>query len=54
MNHSSFLLEDDNDANAICATTVSVFALHYEDLAVLRLKYHDLDQEIQKFETEML
>jgi CRP-like cAMP-binding protein len=54
MNHSSFLLEDDNDANAICATTVSVFALHYEDLAVLRLKYHDLDQEIQKIETEML
>lgn len=43
LNHSSFLLADDNDSNAVCATTVSVFALHYDDLKLLRDKYNDLD-----------
>ena len=43
LNQNSFLLADDNDANAFCQTTVSVFALDFEDLSLLRLKYHDLD-----------
>mmetsp|Transcript_23886 Transcript_23886/g.23571 ORF Transcript_23886/g.23571 Transcript_23886/m.23571 type:complete len:268 (-) Transcript_23886:412-1215(-) len=54
LNHSSFLLADDNDSNAHCATTVSVFGLHYDDLTTLRMKYQDLDQEIQKIESEMI
>lgn len=48
------MLADDNDANAVCVTSVSVFALDFEDLSNLRLKYHDLDHEIQKIEGELL
>ncbi len=47
-------MADDNDSNAICATTVSVFSLHYDDLMALRMKYHDLDQAIQRIESELL
>jgi CRP-like cAMP-binding protein len=32
LNHQSFLLADDNDANAKCVTTVSVFVLEFDDL----------------------
>ena len=35
INHNSFLLADDNDTNAICATTVSVFALDINELNLL-------------------
>lgn len=51
INHRSFLLNDDNDTDGICATLVSAFALDYNDLQMIRNKVGDLDTEIKKIET---
>jgi CRP-like cAMP-binding protein len=36
LNHRSFLLADENDTNARCATTVTVYALEFEDFDNIR------------------
>jgi CRP-like cAMP-binding protein len=36
INHRSFLLADDNDSNAKCGTTVTVYALEFEDFDAIR------------------
>lgn len=36
INHRSFLLEDDNDSDGKCGSTVSVFYLEYSDLHAIR------------------
>jgi hypothetical protein len=54
LNHHSFLLADENDTNARCASTVSVFMLSYEDLSMIRSRTAELDNEIKKIESELL
>ena len=54
MNHHSFLLNDENDTNAKCVTTVSAFILKFEDLTLIRQKNAELDNEIKKVESKLL
>jgi len=51
LNHHSFLLADENDTNARCASTVSVFMLAYDDLNLIRTRTAELDNEIKKIES---
>lgn len=50
LNHRSFLLEDENDCNARCATTVTVYALEFEDFDAIRHNSDELDAEVLKIE----
>ena len=50
INLNSYLLNDDNDTDGRCATTVSAYALEYKDLEVIRNRNADLDTEIKKIE----
>lgn len=43
LNHRSFLLADENDTNAKCATTVSVYALEFDDFDMIRQSSDQLD-----------
>jgi hypothetical protein len=54
LNHHAFLLADENDTNARCASTVSVFMLAYDDHNVIRTRTAELDNEIKKIESELL
>ena len=54
INHRSFLLNDDNDTDGKCATTVSAFALEYHDLETIRNRISELDTEIKKIENHLL
>ena len=54
LNHHSFLLADQNDTNAKCASTVTVFMLAYDDLNAIRSRTAELDTEIAKVESELL
>lgn len=54
INHRSFLLEDDNDTDGKCGSTVSVFYLEYRDLDAIRQRNAELDTEIKKIENKML
>ena len=54
INHHSFLLNDDNDTDGKCATTVSAFALEYHDLEIIRNRISELDTEIKRIENHIL
>lgn len=54
LNHHSFLLADDNDANAKCVTTVNVFVLDIDDLNQIRMRHLELDKQIKRIESEMI
>jgi CRP-like cAMP-binding protein len=43
INHRSFLLNDDNDTDGKCGSTVSLFALDYTDIEGIRKKNAELD-----------
>ena len=50
LNHRSFLLADDNDTNARCATTVSTYAIEFDDFDDIRQRNEELDSEVAKVE----
>ncbi len=53
INHRSFLLDDQIDTNARCATTVTVFYIEYEALNEIRKRSTELDSAIQTIENEI-
>jgi len=54
LNYRSFLLADENDCNARCATTVTVYALEFDDFDNIRQSNEDLDAEVKKSEQYLL
>lgn len=54
INHRSFLLADDNDTNVKCTSTVTVYALEFEDFDAIRQNYEELDSEVKKIESYLL
>ena len=54
LNHRSFLLADDNDTNARCASTVTAWALEFEEFDAIRQTSEELDQEVKKVEQYLL
>lgn len=54
LNHRGFLFADENDTNARCTTTVSVYALEIDDLENIRKDSPELDASVKKVEAELL
>lgn len=54
LNHRGFLFADQNDTNARCTSTVTVFALEIDDLENIRKNSPELDVSVKKVETELL
>jgi CRP-like cAMP-binding protein len=54
INHRSFILADDNDTNAKCGTTVTLYAIDFDDFNAIRQNHEDLDSEVIKIEQYLL
>lgn len=54
LNQRSFLLADDNDTNARCTSTVSTYAIEFEEFDAIRQKHEELDNEVMKVEQYLL
>lgn len=54
LNHRSFLLNDENDTDGKCESTVSVFYIDYADMEQVRSRISQLNIEIKKIEGQLL
>ena len=54
INHNSFLMNDEMDTDAKCATNVTVFYLSVENLRKLRSRHIELDKAIDKHELNLV